>query len=408
MEPIINQNSILVCALQIDGRGDIYGAHEIALRVQQLLPHYKVVFTALKPRFGLEETIRFYGKTFVDISEIQKQESWEIEPEEKALKTIDTFQRIIVFPTYHDTLLPFEILKRNKDVIKLREYGVGSPTEGTVDGPTYTLGLGKGEKGVLLPKKLPDYKEETPLERLRHLENVHPALRKAILGEQTIQQFNQSSKLYLGYFSQNDAFFCYINALLMCKEGNPVICTTLRRPEGLIDNIKSTLWKNGFGTIKTIEFTDAENCNERTLKFKGDKNKKICTVLFRPLSASEMEAMLDATEDESLTTGDNSPLRFMAHRKIFGYDTRNQKERYAQSMIDLAAKFDHRFKTLLPFAFFGAAQPGEDINVLALEKGMVDLFNAMKESTLKENWHRFIEEVYTHYDFAPELEKILK
>ena len=84
-------------------------------------------------------------------------------------------------------MLPPEILQSN-NVIKLREYGVGNPKPGLVNGPTYTLGLNteKGEQGVLLPlefsEKLPAHKEETPLQRLARLEKVHPALSKAILG----------------------------------------------------------------------------------------------------------------------------------------------------------------------------------------------------------------------------------
>jgi hypothetical protein len=117
-----------------------------------------------------------------------------------------------------------------------------------------------------------------------------------------------------------------------------VICNTQKRPEELKENIQKTLWKNGFKTLKIIEFTDREHFKEQTFQFPGDKNKKTCTILFRSLKGPEMEAMLLATEDECLTTGDNSPLHFMAHRKIFGYDTRAHKEDYAQSMIDLATQ----------------------------------------------------------------------
>jgi hypothetical protein len=217
--------------------------------------------------------------------------------------------------------------------------------------------------------------------------------------------------LYIGYFSQEEVFFCYINALLKFNENNKenlVICNTQNRPEELFENIEDALWETGFGAVRIIEFTDEENFKEEIWNTTGDKDEKICTILFRPLTGLEMDVMLDATEDESLTTGDNSPLRFMAHRKTIAYDTRDQKEGYANAMIDLAAKFDPRFKKLLPFAFFGASKLGEEVNVIELEDGMVAFFNAMKkDSSLRENWYRFIDEIFAKYDFTPELEKIL-
>jgi hypothetical protein len=73
---------------------------------------------------------------------------------------------------------------------------------------------------------------------------------------------------------------------------------------------------------------------------------------------------------------------------------------------DLAVSFDPRFKEYLPFAFYGKLGPELDDIVI---DATVRLFNDMKDKpNLKKNWHRFIEEVYAKYDFAPELEKILK
>ncbi len=410
-------DAILVAALQLDGRGDIYGAHEVALRVQKLMPHAKVTFTVLKPRFTASEAFLFGDKEFVDISQIQQQEHWAIEEESTVLETLSTFKKIIVFPTYHDSLLPEEILKRHQDVIKLREYSVGSPKPGIVVGPTYTLGLdqSKGEKGVLLPDEwseaIPPRIEPSPIQRLTHLKNVEPSLSKAIFGtefsQKAVQNFSESSKLYLGYFSQGDVFFCFINALLLTKQGNLVICNTQNRPEGLMDNIEDTLIEKGFGQMNIIEFSDSIQYTSDIQKLGAEK--KTCTLIFRPLSAIEMDSMLRATEDEALTTGDLSPFKFMAYRKTILYDTRQQKHESAEAMIQLASQFDPRFKTLLPIAFFGAEEPSQRVDVTALEKGMAKFIMAMDQDTLlKEKWNSFINEVFLKHDFTPQLSQILE
>jgi hypothetical protein len=410
-------DAILVAALQLDGRGDIYGAHEVALRVQKLMPHAKVTFTVLKPRFTARESFLFADKEFVDISQIQQQEQWGMEEESSVLETLSTFKKIIVFPTYHDSLLPKEILDRGQDVIKLREYSVGSPKPGIVVGPTYTLGLNqsKGEKGVLLPDEwseaIPPRIEDAPLKRLEHLKNVEPSLSNAILGrefsQEAVESFSESSKLYMGYFSQANVFFCFINALLMAKEGNLVICNTQNRPEDLMYNIEDTLVENGFGQINIIEFSDSIQ-HTTDIQILGD-GKKTCTLIFRPLSAIEMDSMLRATEDEALTTGDLSPFKFMAYRKTILYDTRTQKHESAQAMIELASQFDPRFKTLLPVAFFGAEEPSQQVNVVALEKGMANFIMAMdQDPLLKQKWNSFIDEVFSKHDFTPQLAQILE
>ena len=427
---ITSQKSILVCALQGDGKGDIYGAHEIFLRVKKLMPETKIVFAVVQPNFfgPMNKILAKYGKAiFEDVSEIQKKEKWEIVPTKEVFKTITTFQRIIVFPTADDEWLPSEILQCNANLIRLREYGAGDPEPEAVNGPTYTLGLNKedGEHGVLLPlkfsEKLPEHKEETPLQRLSHLQKVHPTFSKAILGSDfstdAIQKFNQTHKLYFGYYFQEVIFFCYVKALMKCKEGNLVICAAKKRPENLLDKIKSTAWKLGFRTFNVIEFKNEKEFQTSSSKFKGSEMGKTCTFIFRTLPETEMDIMLDATEDESLTTGDNSPLRAMAHRKTIVYDARAHKIPYAQSIIALATKHDPHFTRLLSMAFFGQIEQGPDYDLeqkldLALvdkiENGMVELFKAMQDPSLKANWYRYIEDVFANYDFTPQLKMLLQ
>jgi hypothetical protein len=408
-----------VCALQFNGRGDIYGGHEVALRVQKLIPHAKVVFSVLKPRCSPSEAVLFAQKDVVDISEIQQLEKWPIEEESAVLEAISTFKKIIVFPTYHDSLLPVEILQRNDDVIKLREYSVGTPELGIVNGPTYTLGLdlSQGEKGVLLPDqwvgKVPPRNQDPAKIRLLHLENVEPALSKAILGNDfsadAIEAFTQSSKLYMGYYHQPDVFFCFINALLIAKKGNLVICSTQKRPSKLMDNIEQALEDNGFEKLKIVEFSDFTQSKMSAIGITSN-GKRTCTLIFYPaLAQTKMDVLLRASEDEALATGDLSPFQFMAYRKTIVYDTRIHKHESAQAMIHLASQFDPRFQKLLSMAFFGAEEPGSVVHVLALENGMARWIKALDEDpSLKENWNKFIGEVFSKRDFTPHLAEIVE
>lgn len=411
------RDSFLVCGLQFDGRGDVYGAHEIALRVQKLMPEAKIVFTVLQPRFGLTLTLMFQDKDFVDLAKIKEEENWEIAGEETVLAAIDTFRKIIIYPTYHDSLLPEEILNRNDDVIKLRENSVVGADPELVKGPTYTLGLkaAMGEKGVLIPMemlgKLPAPRENNTLKRLQHLKDVNPILSALILGgkfsTKAAKTFHKDSKLFLGYCSQPNVLFCYINALMISKLGNLTICNTQKRPEGLFDHIFGNLEKNGFGKIRIIEFTSPEEYKEE-FQEAPQKRKRTLTLIFRALKGPEMEAMLNSTEDECLVTGDLSPFRFLAHRKLIAYDTRAQKHEQALAMIELASKFHPAFKELLPQAFFGDPLPSDEVNVVRLENGMAAFFSALdKDPKLKRDWDRFIDEIFTNHDFTPHLQKIL-
>lgn len=416
-----DQAHILVCSLQLDGRGDVHGAHEIALRVQKLMPEAKVSFTILQPRFSPVETLLFSDRDFVDAKKIEQEEGWEVLKEAEALRKIESFRAVLIYPTYHDSLLPTEILTcKNPVVIKFRENSCPNRNPGLIDGPTYTLGLNsaEGEKGVLVPMKLsctaPPSRPPTSVERLAHLKDVAPELSKAILGKnfspEATLEFSKTSKLFIGYFSQPNYFTCFVNALIRCKSGNLVIFNTQKRSEELVRDIHKPLWQAGFGKVCIIEFTSPTQTKVEAMRFKTKQPRdKTCTIIFRGLKTEEMEAMLEATEDECLVTGDLSPYRFLAHRKTFSYDTRNQKEEAALSMIALASKFDPRFQTLLTPAFFGASEPGEEVDVNIVERGMINLFYALdKDPKLKEAWNQFVDEVFTKHDFTPQLEAILK
>lgn len=315
-----NQTHILVCSLQLDGRGDVHGAHEIALRVRKLMPQAKVSFTIIQPRFSDLEKLMFSDREFVDARKIQSEEGWDILEEAEALRKIESFRAVLIYPTYHDSLLPTEILTcKNPVVIKFRENSCPNRNPGLIDGPTYTLGLNSadGERGVLVPMELsgtpPPSRPQSSIERLAHLKDVHPALSKAILGknfsEDAIVKFSEKSKLYMGYFSQPNYFTCFVNALIGCKSGNLVIFNTQKRSEELVSNIHKPLWKAGFGKVRIVEFTSATDCKVQSLQFKTEKpSEKCCTIIFRGLRNEEMGAMLEATEDECLVTGDLSPI----------------------------------------------------------------------------------------------------
>ena len=43
-----------------------------------------------------------------------------------------------------------------------------------------------------------------------------------------------------------------------------------------------------------------------------------------------------------------------------------------------------------------------------IETGMIAFFKAMQDPSLKDSWYRFIEDIFAHYDFTPQLKKLLQ
>lgn len=415
MQPVGSSDTILVAALQFNGQGDIYGAREIFDRVKKLRPQAEVVFTVVKPVFGLFESLMFSDMEFADVNAIKAREKWEMLDEKEALSQINRFKTIIVFPTYGDSVLPPAIRYSSASVIKLRENSVGKSTA-PVDGPTYTLGLGSSEKGVLLPSKfsnnIPPQTNPSSLARLAHLQDVHPAYSKTILGEDLSESsliaFSKASKLFIGYFSQDPYFCCFVNALLVNEKGkNIVVLSTQKRPAYLVESIHKTCWENNFTQIRIYEF-NANILTEDKKRFDTDKVGNTCTIIFRSLEPKEMEAVLNATEDETITTGDLSPFQFLGHRKVIAYDVRKQKNEAALALIELAALFNPKFRNLMSYAYFGESKPSDTVDVRKVEKWMSLFFKALKSPDLKNDWNRFIDEIFTNHDFMPQLEQILK
>jgi hypothetical protein len=415
MQPAGSSDTILVAAFQFNGQGDIYGAHEIYDRVKKLRPQAEVVFTVVKPAFGLFESLMFSDLEFADVNAIKARENWQMLDEKEALSQINRFKTIIVFPTYGDSILPPAIRNRSASVIKLRENGVGESTA-PVDGPTYTLGLGPNEKGVLLPSKLsnsvPPQTNPSSLARLAYLQGVDPTYSKTILGQDlsnsSLLEFSKTSKLFIGYFSQDPYFCCFINALLANEKGkNIVVLSTQKRPEYLVESIHETCWQNNFTHIRIYEFK-GNTLTEDKKRFDTDKVGNTCTIIFRSLEPKEMEAVLKATEDETITTGDLSPFQFLGHRKVIAYDVRKQKNEAALALIELAATFNPKFKNLMSYAYFGESKPSDMVDVKKVEKWMSLFFKALKNPDLKNHWNRFIDEIFTNHDFTPQLDRILK
>lgn len=248
MAAIYERPSILVVAMKYDGYGDVMGAHEIALRIQNAFDA-KVVFSIMEPQLGERKDL-MKGFHIVPTDEFHKE--WKFPDEQTVLKCIKTFKLIVVFPCYDDPFLPPKILKNHEKVIKIQEYDA---QEHPLMGLAYKLGFGEDRNGVIFPDDLYDYyqkhKEDSAAVRLQNLKDVPTSLCQAILGEEysdeALQKYAENGELYYGYTRENMYAKYFIQSL--CSFSKHENITIIRLGNAIVDistSLSKALYKNGF------------------------------------------------------------------------------------------------------------------------------------------------------------------
>lgn len=408
---------VAIFAMQFDGSGDIVGGHLIAQIAARLMPLAGLTFSVLTPNYSARE------KEMMAVQTNRQPIDWKSLPpipnttfvdQETVLKKVAAFGKVFIYPTYHDSLIPPAI--RSIPHVKLQEYACEKIPPGLSIGPTYTLGVAKkrGEKGLLLPKELHAYylqrRNDSPLQRLSHLQDVDPLLVETILGakysEPALTTFNDTNKLYFGYSLREKHQAIFLRTI--CQgQGDVTVCFANDRPDLEEMSLCPSFFElNGFKNVSLL-------CNQKA-KFvsfyckKYPKGTRTLRVLFAPLPHEQFVALLKASEKKGLFAN-HSFLEGLALGKWPSFTLRDYTVDFGVDMVEAVGAIHPKFKPLLSRAFFGTDKPGRGpLDLIQLQRGMESFYAALDQNlTLQAEWDQTITTLFEKHDFEPAFRRIL-
>lgn len=424
-----HKKSIGVFALQFDGMGDIVGGAKVASAVQQLFPDYEIIFSIVQPSLSSMERMMFesVGNHKIDAKKLPAFTNITFCGEAELPKRIHTFSCMILYPTYHDSTIPSFIQMANIPMLRLREYGVGQPTKGAVEGTTYPLGVGQEDYGLLLDSDLYSYGEEHrcdhSLKRLKQLKGLPLNLTKIILGapfaQKNLEAFDQNNKLFSGYGYNDSAIIDFIETLCTFNSTNDLTICLLNKP---IPNVQSllrkTLFDKQFKDISIYTPNEEQEWDCKHLSFnekaKGNRTFKL---IFAKLKPSDSLTLAKASEPQTLTTGDQSFIERLLLRHYPLYDCRPHKIPFILSFIEFSKQIDPQFATLLKTSIFGELDPleilqmtdeGIPVDHFFYQPNLVDYFNQLShDSELSEKWNNLVSYLYQKHNAKDLLQPII-
>lgn len=435
--PLQAQNlvqNIAVVAIQLDNLGDISGAQKISEMVRTSFPQSNVSLAFLPHEFNEMQKLFLGDYQPIDSKEVKRVFPGILD-EADLRKKIDSIGLLILFPICQLSDVPKMVSDCGKPYIYLGEYGSGI-TKAAQRGELYPLGLAKNEIGVLFPEDLNAYyhqnKGQTSLEKLSCLSLLPKGLQGAILGEsytlERTRSFDATSKLYMAYAQEdrNDSFSDYLSSL--CELSNPeqnydvTVCLLTKydneKITQILKGIHAALFRNRFKTTQVFEVNDRFTKKQKDVSFhekaKGKRNLKI---IFCKLTQPEVVALLKSSQDEVLTTGDQSFMEAMALRKVIGYSLESHKIDFMESFVNLASAKNKDLGDLFSKACFGSdsVKKLKDLREAVgciqtndVQKGLSGLFSQLKNKPhLKQVWEEFIQKIHDDHHCRPQLEKLI-
>lgn len=194
----------------------------------------------------------------------------------------------------------------------------------------------------------------TPTQKLEKLETIPEVIQRAILGEAyskpAIESFAKSSKLYFGYANDVKEISHFIEGIVKMHHelktgsefcfymmGNTITLPFI--PEGCSADYRDMLLKKlpnlkGLG-IGGIDFVCAKTGQIDKFECDPASSKRI-KVIVGSLDPQHVRAMHMASEEETLTTGDQSFCEALSAEKIPIYEILNHKENFYRQFLAAA------------------------------------------------------------------------
>lgn len=290
----------------------------------------------------------------------------------------------------------------------VRSYSLGIHFEHFNPDPSrYCLGIFQDQK---LIEYYQDPNSKSSLWRLKtYTSEWHPNLLQTIVGDQSIETFNDTSSLYFGYANGNNKQknkIVFIGALVLlakASQKNLVIVVP-----GIFSELKlkfiDFLKKEKFGfldivswdeTTKQINIKKVYDLNEPTNEKKNDRRMKIVSGNF---SHHHFIQLMLASEREVLTTGDQSLGEALSAGKKIYYQSLSHKDCLTGSLRALIY-----LKCSANVSFHYA-------NVLKGAGILEKRFEIMKDhfASIDGRWDRFIEHIHRKQNCESRIVQLVK
>lgn len=425
----VHQNftgEVAVVTIQHDGMGDIAGGDRIKALVKKILPNSTVSLAFVDPVLSSFEKMNISPDAkFVDKAVVKKTFPGILD-EQQLCQKLSQLALIILFPMFQEDHTPLQIRTAKIPLLSLNEHGVGY-TQNAREGIYHPFGIGPREIGLMFPDDLQEYylknRTQTPKERLDNLQNLPSTMQKAILGDSYIKDFDEKSKLYVGYAHNFLRVKDYLGALCELSPSgkyNVTVCLLGDVPEdeesdALLQKLRAPLFKNGFRSVKMVQINGDKEIVLTSLAFKEKaKGERILKIIYSKLSHDQAVALLKASQDEVLTTGDQSFLEAIALRKVPGYDLEAHKIHFVESFVIYATKKNKELGKLLHGAFFGSHEievlknANEQMVLKGFQQGFGEIFSVLQQNPkMKQLWEEMIQELYEHHHCYPQLKQLI-
>lgn len=165
------------------------------------------------------------------------------------------------------------------------------------------MGIGPESLGIFTTPEL-GAEMNTPQQRLAHLNDAFPNIWRMIAGEHSVEEFADSSRFYFGYANKRKTAEDYIAAIRQLNAG---------------ETKDLVIWMPKVPTFREVK------------RYKHGHHT--VTVIPRKVSPQEFQAMLKASEPETVVTGDQSTGEAIScHDKRFVYEALPHKDGFADAL----------------------------------------------------------------------------
>ena len=255
---------------------------------------------------------------------------------------------LVAAPVTHFDRHPFAGILSNVPHVFIREYGF-TGKQSPLEKGDFIGGAGNDWKGVIVHQELLAWAEaveaKNPLNRLAQLQNVHPEIQMAILGdgysEHAINNFNQSQELFMGYGRTDSRVMFVLSIAKMLQQlqtqKNPCFVLFGSDYENMRETMaeqKNELIEFGVGQIEWINTNKFPH--EKTIeKLMDNNNSKKIKIVMTQLLPQDVIPLMKATEKEILTTGDQSWIESISANKHWMQEFLIHKEDSVKGVISL-------------------------------------------------------------------------
>lgn len=302
------------------------------------------------------------------------------------------------------------------------------------DDDPYPLGLSDEieRMGIFIDHDLYDWslEERTPRQKLEKLEELPTPLQITILGtsynKNAVDAFAERASLFYGYTyslrstfefaaavtimryklqgEERELFFCF-PGLFGNEEFTAINLISMHKGS---DSSVELLRNEGIHKIVIINIDNSQTVI--SLNPDAPREKTITLAYLGAIQAASIKTLIQATEAESIGTGDQSTSELFAAKKHFVYEARPHKRNFAIGQIHLASTINPELgnafrESMKPFSTIDSKERWDYIIPIRA----AELFDrGRKDPEIQISWDRYNTIVSEQHRFGPKFKKLIE